>query len=49
MNFALGEIRTHDSCIRGKRLPARPQGPHGRVQSHRGLFCKTNLKLKLEN
>ena len=25
--------RTHDSCIRGKRLSARPQGPHGRERT----------------
>ena len=40
MNFALGGIRTHDSCIRGKRLSARPQGPHGRERTIPRLILK---------
>ena len=40
MNFALDRIRTHDSCIRGKRLTARPQGPHGREQTTPRLILK---------
>ena len=40
MNFALGGDRTHDSCIRGKRLPARPQGPHGRERTTLRLTLK---------
>ena len=40
MNFALGGIRTHDSCIRGKRLTARQQGPHGRERTTPRLILK---------
>ena len=40
MNFALGGDRTHDSCIRGKRLSARPQGSHSREQTTPRLILK---------
>ena len=40
MNFALGGDRTHGSCIRVKRLSARPQGPHGREQTTPRLILK---------
>ena len=40
MNFALGGDRTHNSCIRGKRLSARPQGPHGRERKTPRLILK---------
>ena len=38
-NFALGRVWTHDSCIRGKRLTARPRGPNWLTvenKQHRG-------------
>ena len=40
MYFALGGDRTHDSCIRGKRLSDRPQWTHGREQSTLRLILK---------
>ena len=40
MSFALSGDRTHDSCIRGKRLSARPQWPHGKERTTPRLILK---------
>ena len=41
INFcALDGIRTTTSCIRGKRLTARPQGTHGRERTTPRLIWK---------
>ena len=38
--FSPDGIRIHDSCIRGKRLTARPRGPHGRERTTPRLILK---------